>query len=213
MIFSLSMIFSKEYSAEESKKLRAAVCAQAKSYIGCPYRTGATGPDSFDCSGLVYTVFREAAGIQLPRSAKAIYSAVKIVSSSQLETGDLVFFKTTGDGTISHVGIYIGRNQFIHAASDGSNTGVIASSLTEKYYKNTFAAVGKVITTPAAEKESTATTQEEQKKMQTALHQNLRLHHLHSSLRHKHRIPRSFQIFQLTQLCHATGTSGCQTNS
>ena len=164
MIFSLSMIFSKEYSAEESKKLRAAVCAQAKSYIGCPYRTGATGPDSFDCSGLVYTVFREAAGIQLPRSAKAIYSAVKIVSSSQLETGDLVFFKTTGDGTISHVGIYIVRNQFIHAASDGSNTGVIASSLTEKYYKNTFAAVGKVITTPAAEKESTATTQEEQKK-------------------------------------------------
>lgn len=139
-----SLLFANENTSKAAKQ-REAVCAKAKSYIGCPYKTGAIGPDSFDCSGLVFTVFREAASVQLPRSAKAIYSAVKIVSSDLIEEGDLVFFKTTGNGQISHVGIYIGRDQFIHAASDGSNTGVIASSLTEKYYKNCFAAVGKVL--------------------------------------------------------------------
>ena len=156
---SLSFVSAKEYSKAEAAKLRAAVCQKAKTYIGCPYRTGAIGPDAFDCSGLIFTVFREAASIQLPRSAKAIYSAVTIVSSDQLEEGDLVFFKTTGDGSISHVGIYIGRNQFIHAASDGSNTGVIASSLTEKYYKNCYAGVGKVIST-AKTKKNDAETEE-----------------------------------------------------
>lgn len=154
---SLSFAFAKEYSKSEAAKLRSAVCQKAKTYIGCPYRTGAIGPDAFDCSGLIFTVFREAAGIQLPRSAKAIYSAVTIVSSDQIEEGDLVFFKTTGDGSISHVGIYIGRNQFIHAASDGSNTGVIASSLTEKYYKNCFAGVGKPISTAKSNKKNEKT--------------------------------------------------------
>lgn len=144
ILFFCNFIFANENTSKAAKQ-REAVCAKAKTYIGCPYKTGAIGPDSFDCSGLIYTVFREAASVQLPRSAKAIYSAAKIVSSDLLEEGDLVFFKTTGNGQISHVGIYIGRDQFIHAASDGANTGVIASSLTEKYYKNCFAGVGKVL--------------------------------------------------------------------
>lgn len=143
-LFLCTVIFANENNSKAAKQ-REAVCAKAKTYIGCPYKTGAIGPDSFDCSGLIFTVFREAASVQLPRSAKAIYSAVKIVSTDLIEEGDLVFFKTTGNGQISHVGIYIGRDQFIHAASDGSNTGVIASSLTEKYYKNCFAGVGKVL--------------------------------------------------------------------
>lgn len=153
-----NLCFAKEYSAKEAAKLRDAVCAKAKSFIGCPYKTGAIGPDSFDCSGLVFTVFREAASIQLPRSVKAIYSAIKIVNTDLIEEGDLLFFKTTGDGQISHVGIYIGRNQFIHAASDGSNTGVIASSLTEKYYKNCFAAVGKPLTSAKSNGSKTASS-------------------------------------------------------
>ncbi|MBP5403270.1 MAG: C40 family peptidase [Treponema sp.] len=152
--FTLSFSFAREYSKAEAARLREAVCAKVKTYIGCPYRTGGIGPDSFDCSGLIFTVFREAASIQLPRSAKAIYSTVTIVSTDKMEEGDLVFFKTTGDGSISHVGIYIGRNQFVHAASDGANTGVIASSLTEKYYKNCFAGVGKVITTAKSDKKN-----------------------------------------------------------
>lgn len=172
LIFAAAGAFSKQYSEKEAEELRNAVVAKVKTYIGCPYRSGATGPDAFDCSGLVYTVFREAAGIQLPRSARAIYSAVQIVESSRIENGDLVFFKTTGNGTISHVGIYIGRGQFIHAASDGANTGVIASSLTEKYYKNTFAAVGKVITTAGSKNDSKSASAQNSAQKKTAERQS-----------------------------------------
>lgn len=161
LLFTFSLAFAREYSVEEAKEIRSAVVAKVKTYIGCPYKTGATGPDSFDCSGLILSVFSEEAGIQLPRSTKAMYAAVKIVPLEEMEEGDLVFFKTTGDGSISHVGIYIGRNQFIHAASDGSNTGVIVSSLSEKYYKNCYAAVGKPLT--SAKKKVTVPSQPEQK--------------------------------------------------
>ena len=136
---------AQEYSAEQAQKIRKNVVACAKQYIGCPYQSGAIGPNAFDCSGLVYAVMREGAKTQMPRSAKAIYSKAKTIKISQAEEGDLVFFKTTGDGSISHVGIFIGKNQFIHAASDGANTGVIISSLNERYYANSFAGAGRVL--------------------------------------------------------------------
>ena len=136
---------AQEYSIEQARKIRKNVVACAKQYIGCPYKSGAIGPDAFDCSGLVYTVMREGAKLQMPRSVKAIYSKAKTIKLSQAEEGDLVFFKTTGDGSISHVGILIGKNQFIHAASSGANTGVIVSSLKERYYENSFAGAGRVL--------------------------------------------------------------------
>jgi len=107
----------------------------SKKFIGKPYASGGIGPNSFDCSGLIFTVSRESIGIQLPRTTKAIYNFCTDVSASEREAGDLVFFKTTSSGQISHVGLYIGSNQFIHAASDGPNTGVIISSLKESYWK------------------------------------------------------------------------------
>lgn len=136
---------AQEMSTENARQLRTQITLCAKQYIGCPYQSGAIGPEAFDCSGLVYTVMREATGIQMPRSVRAIYSKVKIIPLSQIEDGDFLFFKTTGDGSISHIGIYIGRNQFIHAASDGANNGVIVSSLKERYYANCFASVGRVL--------------------------------------------------------------------
>ena len=136
---------AKNFTAEEARKAREDIVSCAKQYIGCPYKTGAVGPDYFDCSGLIYRVFHDAAAVQMPRSVKAIYSHAKIIKLEQAEPGDLIFFKTTGDGSISHVGIYIGKNQFIHAASDGSNTGVIVSSLKEKYYANSYASSGRII--------------------------------------------------------------------
>ncbi len=147
---------AKTMTTEQAAQARKDIVAQAKQYIGCPYRSGAIGPDAFDCSGLIYTVFRDAAGTQMPRSVKAIYSKAKIIKTDEAEVGDLIFFKTTGDGSISHVGIYIGKNQFIHAASDGNNTGVIVSSLKEKYYASSFAAVGRVIPSGRAAKEAVA---------------------------------------------------------
>lgn len=136
---------AQEITKANAQQIRAKIISCAKRYIGCPYQSGAIGPDAFDCSGLIYTVMQEGAGIQMPRSVKAIYSETKIIPLSQIEEGDFLFFKTTGDGSISHIGIYIGRNQFIHAASDGANTGVIVSSLKERYYENCFASVGRVL--------------------------------------------------------------------
>ena len=107
----------------------------SKQFIGKPYVSGGIGPNSFDCSGLIFTVSRESIGVQLPRTTKAIYNFCTDVDDKEREAGDLVFFKTTSSGQISHVGLYIGSNQFIHAASDGPNTGVIISSLKESYWK------------------------------------------------------------------------------
>ena len=129
----------------ESRVYRERLVTEAKKYIGAPYVRGAVGPDAFDCSGLVYTVSHDSIARQLPRTVKAMYSHVRIVPDDQKEPGDLVFFRTTGDGSISHVGLYIGNNQFISAVSDGPNTGVIVSSLKEGYWKGKYAACGKFL--------------------------------------------------------------------
>ncbi|RII21043.1 putative endopeptidase precursor [Streptomyces sp. YIM 130001] len=78
--------------------------------LGSPYVWGATGPDSFDCSGLTQAAYR-AAGVSLPRTTYAQINAGKRVSRSELAPGDLVFFYSS----ISHVGIYIGNGRMIHA--------------------------------------------------------------------------------------------------
>lgn len=125
-------------SAGEAAITRQKMVDYSKKYVGCPYVLGATGPNSFDCSGFVFSVSRESIGIQLPRTTKAIYKFCKDIDDSEREAGDLVFFKTTSSGEVSHVGIYIGNSQFIHCASDGPNTGVIVSSLKESYWKGKY---------------------------------------------------------------------------
>lgn len=132
-------------SPEEAAARRTKFVEYAKQYIGKPYARGAFGPDAFDCSGLVFTCSRESIGVQLPRQTKAIYAFCTIIDESEREIGDLVFFKTTGDDTVSHVGIYAGNAQFIHAASDGPNTGVILSSLRENYWKSHYFQTGRFL--------------------------------------------------------------------
>lgn len=137
---------SKTYiTAAESKVYREKIIIEAKKYIGCPYVHGASGPDKFDCSGLVCYVTQKVTNIQLPRTVKAMYSSIKIIPDSQREPGDLVFFKTTNTGSISHVGIYVGNSQFISAVSDGPNTGIILSSLKENYWKTHYVSSGKFL--------------------------------------------------------------------
>ncbi|MBR1537034.1 MAG: C40 family peptidase [Treponema sp.] len=122
-------------SPSEAAVARQKLVDYSKQFIGKPYVAGGTGPNSFDCSGLVFTVSRESIGVQLPRTTQAIYNFCTEVEDKNREAGDLVFFKTTSSGQVSHVGLYIGNSQFIHAASDGPNTGVIISSLKEGYWK------------------------------------------------------------------------------
>ena len=132
-------------SPEEAAARRTKFVDYAKQCIGKPYARGAIGPNAFDCSGLVFTCSRESIGVQLPRQTKAIYAFCTIIDESEREIGDLVFFKTTGDDTVSHVGIYVGNAQFIHAASDGQNTGVILSSLRENYWKSHYFQTGRFL--------------------------------------------------------------------
>lgn len=117
----------------------------AKQLVGKPYEYGAVGPDSFDCSGFIFYTARESVKIQLPRTAKAIYSYVRIVPEEKREIGDLLFFNTSSTETINHVGIYIGNNQFISAISDGENTGVIVSSLNQSYWRGKYRGTGQFL--------------------------------------------------------------------
>lgn len=88
----------------------AAAVSYAYTKLGSPYVWGATGPDAFDCSGLIQAAYRSA-GISLPRTTYAQIDAGRRVSRSELLPGDLVFFYSG----ISHVGMYIGNGQMIHA--------------------------------------------------------------------------------------------------
>ena len=97
--------------------VRNKIVEEAKKKLGSPYLWGATGPNSFDCSGFVGYVFRKAADLNLPRVSSEQATFRPKISSMNMKKGDLVFFETTGKGRISHVGIYIGGRQFIHASS------------------------------------------------------------------------------------------------
>ncbi|KOF52821.1 MULTISPECIES: C40 family peptidase [unclassified Achromobacter] len=93
--------------------------------IGTPYSWGGDDADGFDCSGLVLYVYREIAGLELPRTARQQRAQGKVVrSKQQLRPGDLVFFATRGRGATSHVGIYIGQNRFVHAPRRGTKVRV-----------------------------------------------------------------------------------------
>ena len=138
-------------SPGEAAATRITFVNHAKGFLGKPYRRGAFGPETFDCSGLVFTSSRESIGVQLPRMTRAIYKFCEIVDDPEREIGDLLFFKTTGDGSISHVGIYMGNGQFVHAASDGPSTGVIISSLRESYWKSHYFQAGRFL--PASDLE------------------------------------------------------------
>lgn len=132
-------------STNINKENRNKVVELAKSLEGKPYKYGTYGPNSFDCSGYVFYVFRTSIAKQLPRTATAIYDFCSSIKDSELEAGDLVFFKTTDSGRISHVGIYIGNNKFISAISDGTETGVLIRSLSDRYWKKTYYGAGRVL--------------------------------------------------------------------
>lgn len=101
----------------------------SKKYMGTPYRLGGTTPTAFDCSGFTQYVFNKE-GLSIPRTTGQQIAIGTSVSKSNLEVGDLVFFNTSGRG-VSHVGIYSGSNNFIHASV---SKGVMVSSLDDPYY-------------------------------------------------------------------------------
>ena len=113
------------------------IIAHSYTYLGTPYRYGGTSYSGIDCSGFTMYVFAEV-GIKLPHGASSLLSYGTEGSRSDLQPGDLVFFQDYGY-TASHVGIYIGGDQFIHASSSYYNGHcVVITSLSETYYNNHY---------------------------------------------------------------------------
>ena len=124
------------------------VLFRALGLVGTPYRWGGNTPDSgFDCSGLIGYVYRDVAGIQLPRSTREMIAmGAPNVGLSALQSGDLVFFATNGGGQVSHAGIYVGEGRFVHAPRTGGT--VRLDSLSNSYWQRSYLSAKRVLFDP-----------------------------------------------------------------
>jgi lipoprotein Spr len=108
-------------------------------WYGTRYRMGGTSKSGIDCSAFVQAVYLSAFAVSLPRTAREQYKTSRIVSSTEIKEGDLVFFNTRGG--VSHVGIYLQNNKFIHAST---SQGVTVSDLFDPYYLRRFIGAGRI---------------------------------------------------------------------
>ena len=125
----------------------ARVVSAAMSYLGVPYVHAGVSREGMDCSGLVYRVFFDTLGMNLSRGVEGLYRAAS-PAAYPLHLGDLLFFDTTEriDSRVpTHVGIYIGGGKIVHAASEGSKTGVIVSAVGDPYYHDRLVGVRRVV--------------------------------------------------------------------
>ena len=119
------------------------VVQAAYAFRGTRYVMGGTSRSGFDCSGFVRIILGATDGVALPRTAMEQYEHGTPVSQAEAQPGDLVFFKNTYKAGISHVGIYVGGGQFVHAAN--AHKGVRADSLNSSYYQAHFAGIRRVL--------------------------------------------------------------------
>lgn len=127
--------------------VRTSLVNYAKQFLGTKYVWGGTNlKTGVDCSGFTYSVYKNF-GITLNRSSSGQPANGRKVSKSELVAGDLVFFDTSGsnNGSISHVGIYMGDGNFIHASSSSKNPCVTINNLSEDYYVRTYVTACRVL--------------------------------------------------------------------
>ena len=130
--------FSANNKPYELPALADSILERGMSLIGTRYRFGGTSEAGFDCSGFIGYLFKEEAGMQLPRSTREMINVnAPLVARNNLKPGDLLFFSTNGRGRVSHAGIYLGDDQFIHSSSRRSG-GVRIDSLGDTYWNKTF---------------------------------------------------------------------------
>jgi cell wall-associated NlpC family hydrolase len=115
------------------------VVAVAMSLRGARYRYGGATPAGFDCSGLVFYAHRQL-GLEVPRTSREQAGEAEQVEPRKLEPGDLVFFKIDSR-SVNHVGIYVGKQRFVHAP--GAGKPVTVNSLDEDFYAQTFSGAGR----------------------------------------------------------------------
>jgi cell wall-associated NlpC family hydrolase len=120
-----------------------AVVRVAKKYKGAKYKWGGASPKGFDCSGFTWYVYQKATGLDISRGVKAQWKRGRSVKKSKWKPGDVVFFKNTFEKGLSHNGIYIGGDEFIHAENE--RTGVVISSLKSDYYSRHYAGARRLV--------------------------------------------------------------------
>src|SRR6202008_4053006 len=108
-------------------------------WYGTPYRLGGTTKKGVDCSAFSQFLFASVYGLSIPRTAREQYNLTSRISRTQLIEGDLIFFNTRGG--ISHVGVYLQNNKFVHASTTG---GVMISDMAEAYYARRFIRAGRI---------------------------------------------------------------------
>jgi lipoprotein Spr/probable lipoprotein NlpC len=121
--------------SEDRKLIR-----EVSDWIGTPYKYGGSDRNGTDCSGFIMSVYKKVYHIELYRSATDQVKNTDPVAKRDLECGDLVFFKISGN-QVSHVGLYIADNKFVHASS---KRGVVVNDLDEDYYKKYYYSAGRV---------------------------------------------------------------------
>lgn len=134
-----------EYAVNHEERgpdyVRAEIVKSARGFIGVPYLWGGNTQEGLDCSGFSVAVYR-LNGLSLPRTSREQFETGSPVDRKDLKQGDLVFFSTAKRGTVSHVGVYIGDGQFIHAPGSGKT--ITVGSL-KGYYLRTYAGGRKYI--------------------------------------------------------------------
>lgn len=128
-------------SSTKSEKIQK-IISKAKSKLGCRYVSGSEGPNTFDCSGLTYYLYKQV-GVTLPRGTSSQKYAGTYVSKKNLKPGDLVFLDTRGTGKIDHASIYIGNDTIIHANSSAGKVGT--SDLNSSYYRNAYVSARRIL--------------------------------------------------------------------
>lgn len=114
------------------------IVTRAHELIGAPYRWGGDSvEEGFDCSGLLVYLYRDIAKLELPRNTKSMLAQRhKTVKRHELQPGDAVFFSGNGSRRVSHVGLYIGKNRFIHAPRGGK--AVRIDSMANRYWHKSY---------------------------------------------------------------------------
>jgi cell wall-associated NlpC family hydrolase len=119
------------------------IVQEALEMIGIPYKWGGNNPEEgLDCSGFVRYVYRQVTGMLLPRESAQISKTGDVIAQSDLHPGDLVFFNTRR-GQATHVGIYMGKQQFIHAPTQGAYIRV--ESMTSRYWASRYYGARRVV--------------------------------------------------------------------